>query len=477
MLAQRLLWGGGTITSAVMTYLAFAQVEDQLARWSFGLVFGLLFIASMMMFPWGQTEDGSPRRPMNFVVRGHHNPAIMVSTFDAPVTSSVVTGGSGNRVRITLGTPVTVSEIRQISIDASRAEVLPAARAAASQTAITVIEQRCNELTDRIIDLVNQTNTDLFARWDDPRFLAALTSAQRCYAESGNKNQAEILAQLVAKLAQEPAMSTRELLLRQAMDCASKLSSSHYWTLSMLWYRDGYSIWRPKGATIRDIILSLSDKFVIYNHQFSQANAQDRGLLINDFIYMTTVGTAENIEHRSKSPMHETEDEEFRRETYGWLLRYLPSFEPFTANELPQEVRDTLSANSDLKWFKDSDFYINGDGTPCSLDLCDVRRSQLGYTPGISRKSLPNDPIKSTLFQFLDERKIDVETLEHLVGEYAPDFADLLAVASLNGAAMFKVTTAGYVLAAQHIYNTSTSEAALMDEELKEDKLFPEEWS
>ena len=47
MLAQRLLWGGGTITSLVMSYLAWAQVEDQLAKWSFGIIFGLLLVASI----------------------------------------------------------------------------------------------------------------------------------------------------------------------------------------------------------------------------------------------------------------------------------------------------------------------------------------------------------------------------------------------------------------------------------------------
>ena len=94
MLRQRLLWGGTTITSLVMGYLAYVKVESQLARWAFCLVFGLLFIASMVMFPWGQNDDGSPRRLLNYKVCGRNNPSF-VAADSSTVTGPVLVTGRG----------------------------------------------------------------------------------------------------------------------------------------------------------------------------------------------------------------------------------------------------------------------------------------------------------------------------------------------------------------------------------------------
>jgi hypothetical protein len=74
MLTQRLSWGGTAIISALGAYLAWAQVANDLAKWSIYLIAALLLIASVLAFPCGRNDDGSPRRLLNVRVRGRNNP-------------------------------------------------------------------------------------------------------------------------------------------------------------------------------------------------------------------------------------------------------------------------------------------------------------------------------------------------------------------------------------------------------------------
>lgn len=238
MFAQRLLWGGTTITSLVMGFLAFVQVENQLIRWSACIVFGLLFIASMVIFPYGQNPDGSAKRLINVVTRGRNN-VTFVSDDGANNTGNVVNTGRGSQTVNNTGLQVTMTEIRQQSLDASRAEVLPAARAVASETAIAEIDRRSGEITDKVIEHLNE-NPELFARWNDPRFLAALTSAQRSYAETGDEDLADVLAGLVAGLASEPIRTRREIILRQAIDVAPRLTTEHVNALAVNLFITGF---------------------------------------------------------------------------------------------------------------------------------------------------------------------------------------------------------------------------------------------
>ena len=119
MLGQRLTWGGTAIVSALMIYLAWAQIADHLAKWSFGVIGGLLFIASMIMFPWGRKDDGSPRRLINVNVRGRNNPTFTAGD-SSTNTANVLNTGAGT-VNVN-GLQVTLTELRQLAIDAGHAE-------------------------------------------------------------------------------------------------------------------------------------------------------------------------------------------------------------------------------------------------------------------------------------------------------------------------------------------------------------------
>ena len=222
MLTQRLSWGGTAIISALGAYLAWAQVANDLAKWSIYLIAALLLIASVLAFPCGRNDDGSPRRLLNVRVRGRNNPTFVSGDGSMNTTTVLSTGKGPVSVNVD-GLQVTLTELRQLSLDASRAEVLPAARAVASETVIAEIDRHSDVMTDKVLDRINETNPGLFVRWDDPRFLAVLTSAQRSYAETGDEDLADVLASLVVGLAALPIRSRREIILRQAVDLAPKL--------------------------------------------------------------------------------------------------------------------------------------------------------------------------------------------------------------------------------------------------------------
>ncbi len=90
------------------------------------MIGGLLFIASMIMLPWGQNDDGSPRRLIDVNVRGRNN-ATNISGERSPQIYSH--GRGAIQAHTDSGTinivEVTASEARQISIDAGRSVLLP----------------------------------------------------------------------------------------------------------------------------------------------------------------------------------------------------------------------------------------------------------------------------------------------------------------------------------------------------------------
>jgi hypothetical protein len=257
MLAQRLVWGGTTITSAVMSFLAFAAVENQLARWSFGIIFGLTFIASMVVFPWGKNDDGSPRRLLNVVARGSKS-ATLVSGDDSTVSGNIQHTGKGDIF------VVNVPDARQISNDTGRSALLPETRSITMPDAKAVVEQTLNrrfgELTDMLLDRINEKDSSLFSRFADPRFLGPLGTAHRTYAETGSKELGETLSEMLADLAAQPVGSRPEIFLRQAIDVTRVLTIEHINSLAVKLIVSGIKLTAPYDTDmlIRELDALLS---------------------------------------------------------------------------------------------------------------------------------------------------------------------------------------------------------------------------
>jgi hypothetical protein len=139
-------------------------------------VIGAVFlIASVAMFPWGRNDDGSPKslgRSISTRVRGRSNASLASGGDNSPNTGNVVTTGKGNVVLV-----VTAADARQISNDTGRSQLLPETRSITMPDAKTVVEQTLNrrfgELTDMLLDRINDRDTGLFTRFADPRFLGS----------------------------------------------------------------------------------------------------------------------------------------------------------------------------------------------------------------------------------------------------------------------------------------------------------------
>lgn len=136
---------------------------------------------------------------------------------------------SGTTIIQTNNFGVTEERAREIAERASREVVLREGRAVAE----ALITERVDHITDRIFVHINERDTALYNRFEDPRFLAALTDAQRSYAETGDEDLGEVLAKLVVGLAAKPVRSMHEILLRKAISIAPQLTSPQLCALAV----------------------------------------------------------------------------------------------------------------------------------------------------------------------------------------------------------------------------------------------------
>jgi hypothetical protein len=456
MLAPRLLWGGGAIISALTVYLAWAQVADHLARWSFGVIGGLLFIASMIMFPWGQNDDGLPRRLIKTNVRGRNNPTFVTGE-GSTNTGNILNTGRGN---VTVG--VTATEARQISIDASHAEVLPAARAVASATAVAAIDERSGKLVDLVIARINETNPQLFVRWDDPRFLAALVSAQRSYAETGDDDLADILASMLEGLASQPIRSRREITLRQAIEVAPRLTTEHINALAVKMYLTYFNLTGPYENTEQligafDTLLNhyygglpsspidygyMSSTGVCYTDQLSTFASGPYQLLHNNYPNaMYPAFTFGEVREMLLS------DDNENRQEYQQLLGVIAK----SADDVVQTDQGTVFPNPDDLLFRVAPNHV-------ATVLTSNRNVEQQLT----------EPQKH-LRTMIQQRSLTVEEFQQKVKELKPELADFLDYIERTGAMSFHLHPVGFVLAQHEIKARAPQMAALIDAAFDDD--------
>lgn len=173
--------------------------------------------------------------------------------------SKLQAGDQSNQALVENGTVVfnghTYGEIRQIAIDVAKAEVLPAARAVAAE----LIEDRVNIITDMVLRAIMKRDSELLRSFSNPRFLAPLVSAQKSYAETGDDELGSVLSGLLTSLASEPIRTRKEIVLREAIECAPKLTSQHLGALSAILLIQRFSF---QVARNLDHLLEMMDEFL-----------------------------------------------------------------------------------------------------------------------------------------------------------------------------------------------------------------------
>lgn len=177
---------------------------------------------------------------------------------------------------------VSEERARQIAEIVSKEVVLREGRAVAE----VVVTERAERFTDCVFEKINQRDTRLFDRFEDPRFLAALTDAQRRYAETGDEELGEVLARVVVGLAAQPVRSMHEIVLRQAIIVAPQLASSHLRALAVNMYVTRFQFNYPHDA--QSLVRALDRQFQPYYGGLPTSPI--------DYSYMSSVGAGTHME-------------------------------------------------------------------------------------------------------------------------------------------------------------------------------------
>ena len=97
-----------------------------------------------------------------------------------------------------------------------------------------IYDGRAIKMTSEIITHTIAKDRELLERFKDPRAQVVLLKAQQAYGETGDDELAAILAGLVVALVAEPQRTRREIVLREAIECAPRLTSQHLSALSVI---------------------------------------------------------------------------------------------------------------------------------------------------------------------------------------------------------------------------------------------------
>ncbi len=86
---------------------------------------------------------------------------------------------------------------------------------------------RAIKMTTEVITRTVQVNPDLLEHFKNPRAQVALLKAQEAYGETGDDELRDILAGLVVALVSEPTRTRQEIVVREAIECAPRLTAQH----------------------------------------------------------------------------------------------------------------------------------------------------------------------------------------------------------------------------------------------------------
>ncbi|MCX5043601.1 hypothetical protein OG921_10535 [Aldersonia sp. NBC_00410] len=93
-----------------------------------------------------------------------------------------------------------------------------------SDRAMAEVRDRINEFTDLLLTKLFTSPPENVEEFDTPRMLAATYKAQKQYAESGDRELAEILADILVAMSGAESRSLEDIILNQAVEVAGKLT-------------------------------------------------------------------------------------------------------------------------------------------------------------------------------------------------------------------------------------------------------------
>ncbi|SCX33260.1 LPO_1073/Vpar_1526 family protein [Mycolicibacterium fluoranthenivorans] len=350
-------------------------------------------------------------------------------------STQIVNEGGGT---FNIGTPITITEIRTIALDVAKSVFVDSIMFARE-----LIDARTENITDEVIRKITEKDPNLYHRFKDPRFLSSLLSIQRSFAETGDEELGGILSGLLADLAAEPIRSRREIVLRQAMECAPRLTTKHLNALSVLLRIE--RIRYPFDRTVAIFISSLAGDLAPYfnaipddSFDYEYMGSTEAGT----YLRMTSSNIFERVYYVNRNALYDP----FTIEQY---LDYLEK-RALDINELKTCLNDVSRL---LKIVPDD------PQKRIKLDWADGERILSYGSEGTHTITLGEQYLQ----EFLLSISVSISKFEGAIREQQPELGEFLDTLQSSHAFNFQLSPVGIMLARHEIESRSPETAAQLD--------------
>jgi hypothetical protein len=304
--------------------------------------------------------------------------------------------------------------------------------------ASTTYDNRASKMASEVVTQTVATDPELLERFKDPRAQVALLKAQQAYGESGDDQLGTILAGLVVSLVAEPVRTRREIVLREAIECAPRLTPHHLNALvvivllTRMVYRNATDV----GA----LITALDNDFRPYYG----------AIPVDAFEYSYMGATAAGVYLPGLG-----------KTSYSTVFNDHPNamYPPFRQDEIPEGwAPDEDSANElrALLWLLKAD---------------PIENSTLKISPEVAGIVLRADPdaqpplteMQMRLREFAKARSVTEAVFTATIREQKPDLAAFFDTIDTTHALHFRPTPVGMMLARHAVAARSAHAAEQMD--------------
>jgi hypothetical protein len=306
------------------------------------------------------------------------------------------------------------------------------------QEASSTYDNRAVKMTGEVITRAVAKDPELLERFRDPRAQVVLLKAQEAYGETGDDELGAILAELVVALVAEPTRTRREIILREAIECAPRLTKQHLNALIVITLLTNMAY--RNDPDIQTLITSLDRDFRPYygsiptdGFEYSYMGATAAGV----YIPSTLATTYNLLFHRHPNAMY-------------------PAVRP---DEMPQDWE--LDEESGAKL-----------GAMLWLQRAEpIEESSIKLTPDAADRLLSNDrdvqakltDLESKLRQFIKERFISEDSFVAELRTNQPELADFLDTLDQTGAMNLRPSPVGMMIAKQAVAARDSHAASEMD--------------
>lgn len=292
-------------------------------------------------------------------------------------------------------------------------ENFPKLHADAMDAAIACAEEMAIQI---VVELV-KIDPSLLSALRKPRVQAAIVSAQRSYAETGDPDTktgdvslGQLLAKLVSRLATEQTGGLADIILRGAVDVAPKLTRRQLHALSVvtIW---GSMVW-PTYESASDVLGSLDAMFSPYFGQIPSSPLE--------YSYMSAAGVGTYL--IGPKPYEAIRDKNVAAIRKHFRSQDIP-------DDMPSELRDELIEP------------VPGDDNKLRMVADAGRRVSAKALPGVGYKQ------RQTIAKFVASQFHTADEIKVLAMRKYPALAEFLDRLESASALFLTPNATGYVLA------------------------------